>query len=454
MSAFFKLSPAWRYTILGIAAVAVVLLLGFAWIVLGPGPTDFARGSRIALADYHGADPTGVPPELHSASLVARGEYLAQAADCTSCHTAKGGVPFAGGLPIVLPFGTIYTPNITPDKETGIGGWSDAAFLGAIHKGIDDEGQHLYPAMPYVSYTGMTDADALAIKAYLFSLKPVHADVPGNTFVFPFNQRWLMGVWSFLFNPDKRFAPDPAQSPQWNRGAYIAENLEHCGECHTPRTLFQSLDNRRKFAGALQAGWRAYNISSDADSGVGAWSDAALADYLSSGHAEGHGTAGGPMAEAVDNSLSHLSPGDIAAIVAYLRSVPPIASSDLPAPKTSPAPVSHKQGLVADYDPRGKQIFEGACASCHDWTGVSPVVAAATLTGARAVNDRTAINVAQVVLNGEARQTPHGQVFMPAFGSAYTNQEIAAVANYVTARFGAQPSSITARDIAKLRQEN
>ena len=307
--------------------------------------------------------------------------------------------------------------------------------------------------MPYASYTGLTDADALAIKAYLFSLAPVHAESPDNTFVFPFNQRWLMGVWSFLFNPDKRFTPNPTQTAQWNRGAYLAENLEHCGECHTPRTLFQSLDNRRKFAGATQAGWRAYNITADADSGVGAWDDAALTQYLSTGHADGYGTAAGPMGEAVDKSLSRLAPSDIAAIVAYLRSVPAV-SSDLPAPKKSPAPASHRQGLVADYDPRGKQIFEGACVSCHDWTGVSPLTHMATLTGVRAVNDPTATNVAQIVLSGARRTAPGGTAFMPSFGAAYSDTEIAAVANYVTARFGASPSRITAKDVATLRKQD
>jgi len=454
MTWFNRLNATWRYLIIGAASVAVVAVAVFAWIVLGPGPTDFAGGKTVALAEYHGSDPTGVPPELRGASLVKRGEYLARAADCEACHTAKGGARFAGGLALVLPFGTIYTPNITADKDTGIGTWSDAAFLNAVHRGIDDEGAHLYPAMPYSSYTGMTDADALAIKAYLFSLKPVHTDVPQNTFAFPFNQRWLMAVWSSLFNADKRFEPNTAQSAQWNRGAYIAENLEHCGECHTPRTLFQSLNNRQKFAGATQAGWRAYNVTSDAKSGVGDWSDAQLAQYLTTGHADGRGTAAGPMGEAVDRSLSHLTHGDIAAIVVYLRSVPAISASDLPAPKPTPAPASHKEGVVGGYDPRGKQIFEGACASCHAWTGVSPVTRMATLTGSRAVNDPTAINVAEIVLNGTRRTAPGGAAFMPAFGAAYSDDEIAAVANYVTARFGARPSRITAKDVAKLRQEN
>jgi mono/diheme cytochrome c family protein len=445
MNWFFDLRLLWRYTIVGVVAVAAVLLAGFLWIALGPGPFDFTKGSPVALDDYRGSDPTGVPPALRSASLVRRGEYLARAADCQPCHTGAGGAPFAGGLALVTPFGTVYSANITPDRDTGIGAWTDAKFLKAVHRGVGGDGKYLYPAMPYASLTGMTDADALAIKAYLFSLKPVHADVPDNTLVFPFNQRWLMGVWSVLFNSDKRFEPNAARSPQWNRGAYLAESLEHCGECHTPRTIFQSLNNRRKFAGATQAGWRAYNITSDANSGVGAWSDADLAKYLSSGNAAGHGSAGGPMGEAVDKSLSYLVPSDIAAIVTYLRSVPAISTSDLPAPKATPAPASHKEGVVADYDPRGKKVFEDACASCHGWTGVSPVTHYATLTGVRAVNDPTAINVAETVINGTD--------YMPAFGQGYSNDEIAAVANYVTARFGVSPSRIAGRDVAALRKQ-
>jgi len=449
MNFFSRLSAGWRYAIVGVAAVAAVLLAGFLWIVLGPGPLAFAGGNRVALSDYRGTDPTGVPAELAHANVVQRGEYLARAADCAACHTAKGGAPYAGGLAFVLPFGTIYSANITPDKDTGIGTWSAASFLNAVHEGIDDEGVPLYPAMPYASYTAMTDADALAIKAYLFSLKPVHAAVPDNTLRFPFNQRWLMRVWSFLFNSDRRFEPDAARSAQWNRGAYLAESLAHCGECHTPRNLFQALNNRSKFAGAVQAGWRAYNITADHDSGVGAWSDGELAQYLATGHAEGRGTAAGPMGEAVDKSFRYLTSGDIAAIVAYIRSVPPVVSPGLPAPKSEPAPASHRDGLLADYDPRGRKVFEGACASCHDWTGVSPVTRFATLTGVRAVNDVSATNVAAIVLKGTRRSAT---VFMPAFEGAYSDDEIAAVANYVTARFGAKPSHIKPADVADLRK--
>jgi len=434
-----------------LAAVILVVVSVFGWIIFAPGPTDFAGGRHVALASYQGQDPTGVPPQLKAASAVERGEYLTRAADCVVCHTAKNGVPFAGGLAFVLPFGTLYSTNITPDAETGIGKYSDVEFLGALHKGVGRDHTPLYPAMPYASYTFMSDADALAIKAYLFSLKPVHQAAPQNTLVFPFNQRALMWVWSVLFNPDKRFEPRVARSPEWNRGAYLVEALGHCGECHTPRNLFQALNNRAKFSGTVQAGWRAYNITSDHASGLGAWSDGDIAHYLSLGHADGHGTATGPMGEAIDEGLSYLAQTDITAMVAYLRSLPAIATSDLPVANTHPAPPLHTEGVAATVDPQGKAVYEGACASCHGWSGVSPVIPFATLTGARAVNDSTATNVAQVILSG-ARRGPRGdRANMPAFGGAYSDYEIASVANYVTARFGTQPSALTGEGVAKLR---
>jgi mono/diheme cytochrome c family protein len=369
-----------------------------------------------------------------------------------ACHTSQGGKEFAGGLAIRLPFGTLYSTNITPDKETGIGDYSDQDFLNAVHRGIRRDGARLYPAMPFSSYTYMTDADALAIKAYLFSLPPVRVVAAADTLMFPFNQRWAMTFWSIVFNPDTRFEPDASQSPEWNRGAYVAEALAHCGECHTPRNLAFALDNRRKFAGAVTAGWRAFNISSDKTSGIGAWRDQDVASYLSIGHADGHGTASGPMGEAVDHSFSRLAPQDIGAVVAYLRSVPATASHDLPATLAPPAPASHKQGGGAT-DASGKLVFEGACVSCHGWTGESSISPFATLTGAWAVNDPSAVNVAQIVISGTRRLTPEGAVPMPAFGSAYSDEEIAAVANYVTARFGSKGSQLTAKDVAELRTQ-
>jgi mono/diheme cytochrome c family protein len=439
------------------ASIAVIVLLALviaAWVIRGPGPMAFSDGPKVALSDYHGTKPTGVPAALAQASPIARGEYLAKAADCMVCHTTPGGKEYAGGLGFKLPFGTLYSTNITSDKDTGIGNYNDQDFLNAMHRGVRRDGARLYPAMPYTSYTYVSDEDALAIKAYLFSLPPVKAAAPENTLAFPFNQRWAMMFWSALFNPDTRFEPDSSKSPEWNRGAYLAEALAHCGECHTPRNLAFALNNRRKFAGAVTAGWRAFNISSDKATGVGGWRDDDLISYLSTGHATGHGTASGPMGEAVDHSFSQFAPEDIRAVVAYLRSVPAVASPDLPATLAPPAPASHKEGKPAETaDARGKRMFEGACVSCHGWSGESQVSPFATLTGAWAVNDPTATNVAQIVISGTKRHTPDGALSMPAFGNAYSDDEIAAVANYVTARFGSQGSKLTAGDIAELRKQ-
>jgi mono/diheme cytochrome c family protein len=437
-----------RATSVIVAAVILVALGIYLWHIFVPGPMAFAGGSTVALADYHGADPTGVPADFASADPVKRGEYLARAADCMVCHTAPGGARYAGGLEIRLPFGAIYTTNITPDKDTGIGKYSDADFLNAVQRGIRPDGARLYPAMPYPSYTFMTDADALAIKAYLFSLPGVHAENRADTFTLPFNQRWSMIFWSMAFNPNTRFTPNTARSPEWNRGAYLAEALAHCGECHTPRNLAQALNNRKKYAGAVTAGWKAFNISSDKDTGIGSWSDDEVAAYLATGHAKSRGTAAGPMGEAVDQSFSAMTSSDIHALVAYVRSVPAV-TSDLPANLAPPAPGSPKEGATANA--AGKKVFEQACVSCHSWTGVSAVSPFATISGARGVNDASATNVAQIVLSGTVRHTPDGVVSMPAFGASYSDAEIAAVVNYVTARFGAAPSNLTDKEVARLR---
>jgi mono/diheme cytochrome c family protein len=435
-----------------IGALALLVVGGTAaWMLLPPRALSFAGGHAIALSAYEGPSPIGVPAELRAADLVTRGKYLAEAADCEVCHTTEGGQPFAGGLAFRTPFGVLYSPNITADRETGIGTWTDEDFITAVHKGIAKDGQRLYPAFPYESYTLLEDDDVRAIRAYIFSLPVARAPAPPNGMKFPYNQRWLMGIWSAFYNPDQRFQPLQNRSSEWNRGAYLVEGLGHCGDCHTPRNIAQALDNRRKFEGAVADGWRAYNITSDKVSGVGEWSDAELIEYLHAGHAVGRGSVGGPMAEVVDASLRNLLPADIRAMVAYLRSIPAIRTRDLAAPKVSPASDMPKR-IDAGADPRGEQIFAGNCASCHGWSGVSLLTSDATLTGDRAVNDASAVNVAQMILSGANRRTPGGVLFMPAFGSAYSDTEIAAVANYVTGRFGATPSHLTARDIAKFRR--
>ena len=440
-----------RKTKISISVVAVIVLGAAAVLasaISAGDPFAFAGPHRVNLAKYGEVGPTGVPGDLRNASLVQRGEYLTRAADCEACHTAAGGEPYAGGLAFATPFGALYSTNITPDKETGIGDYSDADFLNAVHEGIRRDGARLYPAMPYASYTYLTDADALAIKAFLFSLKPVHAPPRENHLSFPFNQRILMAGWSLLFNPGQRFQPNPDRPAQWNRGAYLAEAMAHCGECHTPRNLFEALNNRSKFAGSPVDDWHAYNITADRDSGLGAWSDQDIAHYLSGGHADGHGTAAGPMGEAVTLSLSHLSTDDMAALVAYLRTVPPVETPSLPAPKSSPASGNAQEVTLADNLP-GRAIFSRSCAGCHGSNGVSQLTSLATLIGSRAVNDPSGANALQVIFYGERDY----KNMMPAFGRALSDDDIANVVNYITSRFGTKPSTLTPAEVAKVRAD-
>ena len=377
-------------------------------------------------------------------ALLARGEYLTRAADCAACHSAPNGKPFAGGLPFELPFGTIYSTNITADRETGIGNWSDDDFVRALHRGVAPGGRNLYPAFPYTSFTAMSRDDALAIKAYLFSLPQQHVANRKNDLSFPFSQRWGMAFWNLAFLRDRRFAPDPAQSAAVNRGAYLATALGHCGECHTPRNLGYGLEGGREFAGNVLEGWHAYNITSDKRFGVGAWSDAQLASFLSSAHAQGRGSAAGPMAEAVENSLQYLTSEDISALVAYLRTVPAQTGEV----NTGPAP-----RVQEPQDELGRHVFEGGCANCHQYNGDGRQTVYASLAGSRSVADPDGGNVIQIMLTGAKYRIKDQNVYMPPFGPAYSDAELAAVANYVIAHFGGKTGRVTPEAVAKRRRE-
>ncbi|MGH8261015.1 MAG: c-type cytochrome, partial [Steroidobacteraceae bacterium] len=262
----------------------------------------------------HHADVPATP------DMVQRGAYLVQAADCVGCHTVPGGTPFAGGREFDLgSMGKLYSPNITPDKATGIGSWSDDDFRSAVQLGIAKGGEHLYPAFPYASFTKLSDADVLAIKAYLFSLKPVRYTPPADAMSFPYDQRWLMAYWSWLFDSNQRLTADSTQSSEWNQGRYLVEALGHCGECHTPRGALQAVQSSKALGGAITQQWKAYDITPDKTSGIGGWTDEELVSYLTTGFAKDHGPASGPMAEVISNSLSRLPAADIHAIVTYLR---------------------------------------------------------------------------------------------------------------------------------------
>jgi mono/diheme cytochrome c family protein len=446
-----------RFKQLVVLAIILAAILAGAWFGLRSGdPTAFAAGKRVDLADFRGPDPTGAPASLAGADLVARGEYLTRAADCAACHTVPGGKPFAGGLAFKLPMiGTIYSTNITPDEDTGIGAWSDDDFVRALHDGIGKGGKHLYPAFPYPSYALMTRSDALAIKAYLSSLKPVKYAPPPNDVSFPFSQRYLMAFWNVLFKPSHRFQPNADQPAEWNRGAYLVEALGHCGDCHTPRNVLFGPKPQQKFAGALIQGWKAYNITPDPKWGIGAWSDAQLRGYLAHGHADGRGSASGPMAEVIDNSLRFLSEEDIGAMAIYVRSVPSKSSTgELAVAATTEEPPPKPIQAVSAGSPLGLRVFEGACTGCHSFDGSGAVSNYAALLGTRAVNDPEGTNATQAILQGTHLRTQLGKIFMPGFGDGYSDAEIAAVVNYVTDRFGTTATALTPRDVATRRQAN
>jgi mono/diheme cytochrome c family protein len=340
--------------------------------------------------------------------------------------------------------GTIYTPNITPDVATGVGAYTDDEWVSALQRGIGRGGRHLYPAMPYNSYTLMSREDALAIKAYLFSLKPVHAEIPPNHLGFPFNQRWTLSLWNAANNRDHRFVPNPQKSDAWNRGAYLTEALGHCGQCHTPRNWMQGLKEGRAYAGARQAGWLAYNITSDRVHGIGAWSDADLKQYLATGTAPGHGAASGPMAEVVTNSTRYLTATDIAAMVTYLRDIPP-------QPDGPEAAIGLASAAAAD--PLGAKTFAAACAGCHLPDGSGRQSQWAALAGDHSAADPAGTNMVQVLAHGSDLRTNDRLVFMHAFTQAFTDVELAAAAQYVTAQFAGRASHVTPASIAAARAD-
>jgi mono/diheme cytochrome c family protein len=427
-----------RLRIIGVAGVtcAVMIACAVTWCLLDQDPEISA------------------PDRISSPDLIARGEYLARAADCAACHDAPRGQRFAGGVAFKLPFGTIYSSNISPDRETGIGNWSDNDFVRALHRGIAKNGTYLYPAFPYTSYSAMSREDAVAIKAYLFSLPPVQAPPRPNTLSFPFNQRWTMAFWNLAFLDARRFKNDPDLTVEENRGAYLATALGHCGECHTPRNIAFATSSRRQFAGAMIEGWHAYNISSDSNFGVGAWSDRQISDYLKSGHAESRGSAAGPMGEAVGNSLQYLTPSDTAALVSYLRTVKPqpgIPGNEVGFLATKRA-YAEEPGPEDRDDSLGKRLFEANCTGCHLWNGEGRQTKYAALEGSRAVSDSRGTNLVQALLAGADLRTVDPAAFMPALGRGFTNTEIAAMSNYLIHRFGGKTGQVTADEVQQSRQ--
>jgi len=359
-----------------------------------------------------------------SAALVARGEYVALAADCMSCHTAPGGQSFAGGVPLKSTYGILYGPNITPDVQTGIGTWNKSDFEKALRLGIRNDGSYIYPAMPYDAYTKMTAADLDALWAYLRSVPAVKNTPPKNTLAFPLSIRRGVGLWQSLYFKPGEFVPTAGKNADWNRGAYLVEALAHCSECHTPRNLAQGLEGQHLLAGAQIEGWYAPDISNDSSSKINGWNTQQLARFLKSGVTPNNVKAIGPMQEAVHDSLRYLSDADLRAMALYLKNQP-----------TRPTEVSASSVKFAgDRLASGKRVYEDACSSCHQPNGKGRPGSVPALAANDSVTAAEPFNVIMALLEGFPAQDTWGA--MGSFANSLSDEQISDVTNYVRTAWG------------------
>jgi fructose 5-dehydrogenase cytochrome subunit len=395
---------------------------------------------------------------------IERGRYLATAGDCAACHTdtAGGGKPFAGGHAIATPLGAIYTPNITPSKVYGIGAYSEAQFARALRGGVRADGPLLYPAMPYTAYAKLSDADVHALYAYFMQVAPVDAPTPVTRLPFPFNLRWSMTVWNALFLRQARFQPDPRRSAEWNRGAYLAEALEHCSACHTPRNLLMAEDSRRAYAGSANGSWYAPNITSDPVSGIGGWSRPEIVQYLKTGAVHRKAQAAAGMAEVVTNSLQFLTDADLNALAAYMQAIPPIRERGATRPDYAWGGPARSEttlrGAAVDRANQGAAYYSRYCASCHQPSGAgTPDEAIPPLFNNAATGSRRPDNLISAMLSGVEREAGGRKVLMPNFGPAsfvqpLDDSQVAEIANYARTAFGDPAAPVTAHDVAVARK--
>jgi mono/diheme cytochrome c family protein len=379
--------------------------------------------ARAAAAADAPANRDAAARPAAARSQVARGEYVAIAADCKSCHTAPSGKPYAGGYPLKSPLGIIYGPNITPDPRTGIGSWSKEDFEKALRLGRSKDGSYLYPAMPYENYTKMSAADLDALWAYMRSVAPVANTPPKNTLPFPFDIRTGLAVWQRVYFKPGPFVPNGGKSGEWNRGAYLVQAMGHCNQCHTPRNMTEALEPQHALGGAQIEGWYAPDISNDAGSQITKWSTTELARFLKVGTTPGNAKVVGPMQEAVHDSLSRMTPADLNAIAVYLK--------DQPATQTE-KPTQAK--WAADRQALGKLVYENNCSGCHQSNGKGIPGTVPALAGDGAVTAREPYNVIMATLEGFA---PHGSWgAMASFANALSDEQIADVTNYVRTAWG------------------
>ncbi|MBX5463642.1 MAG: c-type cytochrome [Steroidobacteraceae bacterium] len=381
-------------------------------------------------------------------SLVRRGAVLAAIGDCQQCHTVPGGSAFAGGLPLQTPFGTIYSTNITPDVETGIGDWSQQALIRAMREGVDQEGEHLYPAFPYDHFTLITDEDGEALYAYLMTREPVHAVAPRNDLRFPFNIRQGLAIWKRLYLRKGPYQPDTSQSDEWNRGAYLAQGLGHCGACHTPRNALGAEERQHEFAGGEAEGWTAYALDRTSPAPV-SWNVESMLAYLRRGwHAE-HGVASGPM-QSVTSDLASVPESDLHAIATYVVSRmgegPPEGK---PSSNGGAGGASQMRQGANGEQPLGAAVYDGACASCHDGTRPLPF-GGIELGLSTAVNAPDPRNLINLVLHGLPAEEAEARPIMPGFAGTMSDGQLTALLQYVRERFATGPAW---RDLDKYIKE-
>jgi mono/diheme cytochrome c family protein len=389
--------------------------------------------SAFALSDAQATGP--------SEDMIARGKILAVAGDCTSCHTVDPSKPFAGGKRIDTPFGAIYSPNLTPDRDTGIGSWSDQDFYRALRLGVAPDGSRYYPAFPYPNFSKMTRDDILAVRAYLGTLAPVTSKAPPPAFRFPLNFRVLMRAWNFLFFRPGILEPDQQKGTDWNRGRYLVEGPGHCGVCHTPKNIFGADKRGQRFAGGAVDGYFAPRLDAAARSGLKSWSVEDIVEYLQSGrNAKSH--AGPLMSEVVLNSTSKMSDGDVKAIAVYLKS--------LPAGAAEPKVTLPSAAQMAD----GEKVYRGACIACHEADGSSAPRIYPPLPANANLQSSDPLSTIRIILDGaESITTPRAPNTgsMPAYAAKLSDKEIADVTTYIRNAWGNAAPAVTAADVAKAR---
>jgi len=404
-------------------------------------------GTRVpdsTLADARSDTP--------DAALIQRGEYVARASDCVACHSLPDAAPFAGGLKMATPLGAIYATNITPDGTTGIGGYSLADFDRAVRHGVAPEGRRLYPAMPYPSYSKLSDDDVRALYTFfMHGVAPVaQANKPGEI-PWPLNMRWPITLWNQLFTEPGSFAERPGQNAQWNRGAYLVQGAGHCGSCHTPRGLAfnekaLSEPDEQYLAGALLDGWYAPSLRNDPNTGLGRWSEADIAQFLKTGRNQ-HAVVFGSMTEAFNNSTQYLGDDDLAAIAHYLKSLP----GD---PRRDGQPWQYQAADASAFSSPGGHLYLTQCAACHGQDGQGQAPWIPPLAGATSALTKEPDSAINITLNGSLRVVSAGvpdAYRMPALRGQLSDRQIADVLSFVRTTWGNQGGEVDPQAVAKLR---